>query len=141
MSACLRIFSVFRISMDEAAWMAHNVFPMVTNPEWIPARSIHNGNKYPIDLKTCFQNGNHFYLIWILQGNEIWGLGNGYYSGQSERVTLLLQSRQNSIRFSRQGRINDGSQEPDRSLFFIHSSRTLYHRPRIFISRFNTLSA
>ena len=39
----------------------HTVFPMVTNPEWIPARSIHNGNKYPIDLETNFQNGNRFH--------------------------------------------------------------------------------
>ena len=39
---------------------------MVTNPEWIPARSIHNGNKYPTDLETYYQNGNAFQLIWIL---------------------------------------------------------------------------
>ena len=26
--------------------MPHNVFPMVTNPLWIPVRSIFNGNKY-----------------------------------------------------------------------------------------------
>ena len=54
----------------------NNVF---TNPEWIPARSIHNSNKYPteletisifwkpflFDLETYFQNGNHFHLILI----------------------------------------------------------------------------
>ena len=43
----------------------HNVFTMFTNPEWILARSIHNGNKHPTDLETYFQNGNRFYLIWI----------------------------------------------------------------------------
>ena len=91
-----------------------------------------------------------------MQGNEIWGLGNGYYSGQSERDTqsprslvspqlFYSESRQNSTRRSRQGLINDGSQEPVRSLFlFIQASRTLHHRsrehPRIFISRFNTLT-
>ena len=43
----------------------HNVFLMVTDPEWIPARRIHNGNKYPIDLEIYFQNGNRFHMIWI----------------------------------------------------------------------------
>ena len=45
--------------------VTHNVFSIVTNLEWIPARSIHNGNKNPTDLATYFQNGNHFHLIWI----------------------------------------------------------------------------
>ena len=35
--------------------LVHNVFLMVTNTEWIPERSIHNGNKYPTDLETYFQ--------------------------------------------------------------------------------------
>ena len=38
----------------------HNVFLIVTNPEWIPASSIHNGNKYPIDLETYFRKGKQF---------------------------------------------------------------------------------
>ena len=45
--------------------LVHNVFPLVTNPEWIPATSIHNGNKYPTDLEKYFQNGNRFRFIWI----------------------------------------------------------------------------
>ena len=80
----------------------HSVFPMVTNPEWIPTRSIHNGNKYPFDLETYFQNGNCFHLIWIsLQRKFLNQLetvskqnGNRFYLGnmfpnQIETVSIL----------------------------------------------------
>ena len=62
----------------------HNVFPMVTNPEWIPARSIHNGNKYLIDLETYFQNGNGFYFIWIQFPIDL-----ETYLNQMETVSIL----------------------------------------------------
>ena len=66
----------------------HNVFTMFTNPEWILARSIHNGNKHPTDLETYFQNGNRFYLIWIsiLESFQInWKL----YPNEMEIVSIL----------------------------------------------------
>ena len=75
---------------------------MVTNPEWIPVGSIHNGNKYPTDLETYFQNGNRFHLIWIpIQGkfpNQLETVskqnGNRFHFGnmypnQMETVSIL----------------------------------------------------
>ena len=32
---------------------------------YAPEQNSHDGNKYPTDLETYFQNGNHFHLIWI----------------------------------------------------------------------------
>ena len=58
-----------RLFLNGYSTIVHNVFPMVTIPQWIPARIIHYENKYPTDLETYFQNGNRFHLIWILKGN------------------------------------------------------------------------
>ena len=44
----VNIFAVFIVKGGGG----HNVFPMVTNPFWIPTRSIHNSNKYPTDLES-----------------------------------------------------------------------------------------